>query len=65
MRQAQAEGVATEESAILAIEKDKRAFGDDHDEDDAGNGEVQVKCILHTVIPYVHLRVLGVESDVG
>lgn len=32
MRQAYAEGMATRENAILAIERDVHAFGDDHDE---------------------------------
>lgn len=36
MRQAHSEGVATHDKAIAAIERDSRAFGDDHDDDDDG-----------------------------
>lgn len=44
MRQAHAEGVATAESAISAIEKENRAFGDDdHDDHDTGDSEMQVR----------------------
>lgn len=52
MRQAHAEGVATAASAILAIEKDNRAFGDDDHDDDHGHdsgdgdGEMQVSSAL-------------------
>nr|AIT70139.1 malic enzyme [Scytosiphon dotyi] len=35
MRQAHAEGMATRENAILAIERDVNAFGDDHDENES------------------------------
>lgn len=47
MKQAHVEGVATADSAISAIEKDNRAFGDDDHDDDTGCGEMQVRATLY------------------
>lgn len=42
MKQAHEEGVATWEKAIAAIEKDKNAFGYDHDDDASEDSQVRL-----------------------
>lgn len=46
MRQAHAEGVATQERAIAAIEKDLCVFGDDVDEDEGAGENGEAKEVL-------------------